>query len=102
MRNNPGAYYDHYTNGWFCMICISFGFRKTPTVWIDMGAKLGNSPGRVFRSHFNSEFHQKNAEIKKLYSNLRCKEKEITVVDMLRDFHVADQENKTKRNRAVV
>ena len=60
MKNNPGSYYDHSKNLWFCSICQNFGGvgkQSKSDVWVNKGVRLGNVPGRIFRRHFSSEFH---------------------------------------------
>ena len=53
MKNNPGSYYDHSKNLWFCSVCQNFGGAgKQRNAWVDKGVKLGATPGRVFRDIF--------------------------------------------------
>ena len=47
MNNNPGSYYDHSKNLWFCSICQSFGRGNKYNAWSDRGIKLGKSSGSL-------------------------------------------------------
>ena len=99
-KNNPGAYYDHNENSWFCATCINFsGIRKKGTAWVDKGVRLGNNPGKAFRRHFESEFHLKNVNFKKLFGSIRSDEKSNVIVGMLTKFKVLSDESKKKKKK---
>ena len=102
-KNNPGAYYDHYENSWFCATCINFGgIRKTGTAWVDKGVKLGENPARAFQRHFLSDFHLQNLNFKKLFGSIRSDQKPNHIVEMLTSYKVLNNENQKKENREVV
>ena len=55
----PGAYYDHYMNGWFCRKCQSFApASASSNPWISDGVNLGSHPTRRMKKHFESSMHQ--------------------------------------------
>ena len=90
-HNNPGSYYDHHENSWLCSTCIHFGgLRKKGTPWVDKGVKLGISPGRAFRLHFQSKNHKQNVHFKKLFGSIRTEEKSKNIIEMMTKFRVLD------------
>ena len=93
-NNNPGAYYDHHLNSWFCSTCIHFGgLRKKGTSWVDKGVKLGGTPGKAFRKHFHSKPHIKNLYFKNLFGSIRTEEKSNNIIEMMTKFKVIDDES---------
>ena len=103
MRNNPGSFYDHSQNLWFCSVCQHFGgHRSSGRRWVDIGVRLGSRPGRAFKRHFESDFHRKNVEIKKLFGNIKTGEKSKHVLDMLKTFPSKGEENQKIQNREMI
>ena len=100
MNNNPGSYYDHSKNLWFCSICQSFGRGNKYNAWSDRVIKLGKSPGRVFRKHFSSETHRKNVEIRNLFGKMRQGEKTSHIEKFLKQYD-GSESSKIAENRSV-
>ena len=101
MKNNPGSYYDHSKNLWFCSVCQNFGGAgKQRNAWVDKGVKLGATPGRVFQRHFSSDFHRKNVEFKQLFGNMRREEKSSHIIKLFKQYN-GNEGDKVGENRSV-
>ena len=101
MKNNPGSYYDHSKNLWFCSVCQNFGGPgKQRNAWVDKGVKLGATPGRVFQRHFSSDFHRKNVEFKQLFGNMRREEKSSHIIKLFKQYN-GNEGDKVGENRSV-
>ena len=102
MQNNPGSFYDHSTNLWFCSICQHFaGNQGKSRSWVDVGVCLGTNPGRALKRHFLSEFHKKNLELKHLFGKVKSKEKPSQLLNMLKNFTTLSEKNQMAENREV-
>ena len=102
MQNNPGSFYDHSTNLWFCSICQHFaGNQGKSRSWVDVGVCLGTNPGRALKRHFLSEFHKKDLELKHLFGKVKSKEKPSQLLNMLKNFTTLSEENQMAENREV-
>ena len=103
MKNNPGSFYDHSSNLWFCSICQNFaGNSGSSRSWVHVGVRLGDNPGRAFKRHFQSDYHEKNVEIKHLFGNVKSGEKSSHLVNMLRNFSSISEENEILENREII
>ena len=101
MRNNPGSYYDHSKNLWFCSVCQNFGGAgKQRSEWVEKGVKLGITPGRAFQRHFTSEKHRRNLELKKLFGYMRSEEKTSHIMKLFNLYNRSDSD-KVGENRYV-
>ena len=102
MRNNPGSFYDHSQNLWFCSVCQNFGSNSgSSRPWVDRGVKLGDTPGRIFKRHFTSKFHLQNVEMKKMFGSLRTEEKSNNILMLLKNFRNTE-ESKVAENREAI
>ena len=101
MKNNPGSYYDHSRNLWFCSICQNFGGRgKENNAWSSTGVILGDAPGRKFKKHFRSDFHKRNVEFKAQFGNMMQKEKPSHIIALFNQYK-SGENDKISKNRKV-
>ena len=101
-RNNPGAFYNHYENAWYCSICIHFSkCGNGKRHWVDIGVKLGRVPGQRFRLHFESTFHKQNSEVKKMFEKAR-QGKDKNFFNVLKSAGDTSEEQIVAENREVV
>ena len=101
-KNNPGSYFNHFENAWYCSICQNFsksGTSKRP--WVEIGVKLKRSPGRKFRKHFESKFHKDNCEMKLNFERARQGGKHSNIINLLKSMSNTP-EDEVSANRDVV
>ena len=102
-RNNPGSFYNHYENAWYCSICIHFSKCGTgKRHWVEVGVQLKDTPGRRFRKHFESAFHKKNTEMKKMFEKARERGKDKNFINILKSVSNTSEEQIVTENREVV
>ena len=103
MANNKGAYVDHSSGLWFCFICKAMAPSSSINrSWIDRGVTLGKTPGRAFKRHFKSSFHEDCVKKRTLLDKASSKGKEKSIITMMKNICMTNEELTTTRNQAFV
>ena len=102
-KNNPGSFFDHSENAWFCSICQKFSKPgSSKKSWVDVGVYLKKQPGRKFKKHFGSSFHKTSVEIKLEFEKARYGKKDRTILKLLTSLSRTSEEQVIADNREIV